>query len=391
MASTAHRNDVIVVGAGLIGAAFALQLARNSDYDIALVERSARQRVNPVPNQRVVALGTAATGLLSELNILAELGSASCYPYTNMRVWDEFSDGALTFSASDYQQPCLGHLVDAVQLTLLLQYALEKQHNIQTIYDFHASELRLEHDRATLVGESDQLGAQLIVAADGANSWARRQAKIFAHQHAYQQKGIVARIRTQQSHQDTAWQIFLKTGPLAVLPLADNQSSIVWSANNEKADELMAMSDELFAKAVTGALQNRLGTVELLTERQAFPLRSLSADSYFKHRLALIGDAAHSIHPLAGQGANLGFKDVIALVDSLIGLAPEKLGELDVLKRYERRRRADNIQTDQLMSALHTAYQTDSPWWRAARGQGMNWLGGSALLKRVLARQAMGY
>jgi len=299
-------------------------------------------------------------------------------------------------------------MVDAIALTSVLQESAHHHPNIELIDSFKVVDLQLHDEVATLESNTalqsnttpqsgaslqpstSKLSASLIVAADGAHSWVRRQAKIFAHQHPYQQRGIVAKIATSESHQDTAWQVFLKTGPLAILPLHNNQSSIVWSVDNDQVDALLDLSSDAFSKSLAHALGGRLGNVDLLNERQSFELMSVRSERYFKHRLALIGDAAHSIHPLAGQGANLGFKDAAALADILTGRKPEQLGELAVLQRYQQARKADNEQTDTMMSVLHKAYQEDASCWQTIRGLSMNMLSSSLTIKSLLVKQAMG-
>ena len=384
------RYDVIVLGAGLIGTAFALSLAEQSSHRIALVERAGPIRDNHSPNARVVALGMVATDLLQQVGVLAELGEQAAFPYTSMFVWDEHSEGELRFTADDLDQPLLGHIVDAIQCNLLLQQQIESQPNIDACYGVRAHSLEFSSDEAVLRADGQCFRAPLIVAADGARSWARQQARIFAHRFEYPQQGVVARIDCEQSHQNTAWQRFLSTGPLAVLPLKDNHASIVWSAEYDRADELMALDDNEFGAALTEAFEGRLGALRPLTKRQTFPLQSMRAEQYVKPRLALIGDAAHSIHPLAGQGANLGFKDLVCLTQLLSNRPAEMLGDFALLRRYERRRRPDNEQTDLMMGMLHRAYQYEGPWWLAMRGRGMNWISGSVPLKNSLARRAMG-
>lgn len=385
-----HRYDVIVVGAGMVGLAFALKLAIDSDIKIAVLERASQPLQNPQPNQRVVALGDAATQLLRQIDVFQQLSQQACYPYNRMFVWDESNDGELSFSASDYQQQSLGYMVDSIELTCNLQQAAKQQSNVDVIYDFHAQSLQFEGETQTVTSDTDWFIAGLIVAADGANSWVRQQAKIFAQRQTYQQKGIVAQIATGEPHQDTAWQVFLDTGPLAILPLNNNHASIVWSADNDRAEALLAMPNNNFENAVANALGQRLGDVNLLSDRQSFDLSSVRAQQYFKQGLALIGDAAHSIHPLAGQGANLGFKDAAALVAVLKNVETNLFGELNVLASYQHMRKADNEQTDALMSALHQAYQSTTPWWLSARGKGMNLIGNSQVLKNILVKQAMG-
>ena len=393
--------DIIIVGAGLIGSTLALALAQQQNkgkrkpLTIALVERSPQLNENPIPNQRVVALGKVATDLLNDLGILNKLGKAFCNSYERMFVWDESSHGELEFVAQEHDLLQLGSMVDSVQCTLLLQQQVCRTSSIKTYFDCSPASLGFVEGAngerlAQLHLTDDTLSAPLIIAADGASSWLRRQAKIFINHRPYQQKGIVARIQTERSHENTAWQRFLTTGPVALLPVENNQSSIVWSADNARATELMALSDDEFEVQLAQALDNELGRVSLLTKRVAFPLVSQKAQSYFARNVALIGDAAHSIHPLAGQGANLGFKDVQALVDILNEDNVELLSDVELLVRYQRKRKADNQQVDVMMSALHHAYQSRSPLWLALRGGGMNVINRSELFKSWLVNQAIG-
>lgn len=387
--------DLIVVGAGLIGSAFALQIAGRTEMQIAVVERAAAISKNDQANQRVVALGEAATDLLREVGVFTALEAGSCYPYSKMFIWDECSDGELLFDARDYDKKRLGHLVDSQQCTLLTQEALEHVDNIDVYYQFSANSLDFHEHRASITADNLSLNAKLIVAADGSHSWVRQQAKISVAVEDYLQRGIVAKISTEFSHQDTAWQRFLRSGPLAVLPLSNNHSCIVWSADNERADQLMKLSDTEFELAIAEALENRLGAIQLLSTRLAFPLQSQQAETYFKRRLALISDAGHSIHPLAGQGANLGFKDAAALSmvleqELLSRNETATIGDLQVLQRYQRLRRLDNVQTDMMMSALHQIFKSTSPWLLLARGMGMKWVGDSLPIKQFLAKRAMG-
>ena len=388
-------HDVIIVGAGLIGAALALRLSQETDLTIAVVERAPQLSDNPSPNLRVVALGAVASEILDCCGVLQLLGPQACHCYSAMHVWDESSNGQLSFSAQEQDLEQLGFMVDSIECTRQLQAKMAHSEAIDEYFDTQISALSMQKSGAVLGiktegSESTQLCADLVIAADGAGSWVRRQAKIFANRLPYEQKAIVARIRTSEPHQDTAWQRFLHSGPVAILPLSDNQSSIVWSANCQRADELLKLNNADFERELSEALESKLGSMSLLSERLAFPLHSQRAEQYVKRHIALIGDAAHSIHPLAGQGANLGFKDVESLVQILASADRGQIGSLNVLKKYQRARKADNEQTDLMMSALHKAYQNNDAAWITARGVGMNLIGGSKTLKQLLVRHAIG-
>ncbi len=393
------RYDIIVVGAGLIGTTLALHLAKNTSLSVALVERNAPIVADPnLPldvrqtNQRVVALGHLAVEMLTDIDVFQRLAEPHAHPYQSMAVWDENSKGDLHFSASDAGASELGYMVDAQACTRALQAnALTGGHkNVTCFFSAAPRELTLTRGGARLQGDGFDLRARLAIGADGGRSWVRHQAKLFANRRSYGQQGIVAKIKTSNSHQNCAWQRFLSTGPVAALPVYDNYSSIVWSADNAFSKELMGMSDSNFSVALGNAFEQRLGTVIELDKRQAFPLVSLQASTYYSTSLALVGDAAHSIHPLAGQGANLGFKDALCLSQMIAQVPKDDIGELAFLHAYQQKRKPDNQQTDWMMTALNAGYKVNPPLWSAARGMGMNWVNSQRNIKALLAKQAMG-
>ncbi len=383
------RSDIVIVGAGLIGSALALWLAKYTNFSISLVERNEPLSQPRDGNQRVVALGALATDFLQDVGVFATLGEHHCYPYQKMFVWDESSDGELCFDAGNTGHASLGHMIDSQECTYQLQQTVINS-RVDCHFGAQANALDFHQTGAKLELDSGCFDAKLVIAADGNRSWVRQQAKVFANRHGYNQRGIVTKIETQKPHLECAWQCFLSTGPIGILPLSNNQSSIVWSADNVLAERLLGLSDQEFSLELSRALQGRLGSVKLLSERLDFPLASVRAERYYKRGLALVGDAAHSIHPLAGQGANLGFKDARVLGELLATANQNELGCPRLLSVYERKRQPDNNQTDSLMSALHQAYKFDLPIWMLARGLGMNLINTSDVLRNALARQAMG-
>jgi 2-octaprenylphenol hydroxylase len=390
-----NEYDLVVVGAGLIGASFALFAAQQlPKLRIAVIERSSKLAELEQSNQRVVALGQLATRMLDNVGVFQSLDQDSCYAYQRMFIWDQHSQGELEFSVDDVDLPLLGHMVDSQQCNYLLHNALDAHSQIEVAFNTEVMAIEnatAQAKFATVRINSGDIQGSLIVAADGAQSSVRSLVKISTSQHSYEQIGIVAKIRTSLPHQDTAWQRFLETGPLGVLPLLNGESSIVWSCNDAQARTLLAMDDAQFCQELAGALEYRLGEVTLLSSRQSFPLKSQSALRYFNGRVALVGDAAHSIHPLAGQGANLGFKDIECLVDLLVSESNEPNASITkLLARYEHRRKSDNQVTDQVMTLLNSAFLQRNPLWAAMRGFGMRWVSKSSAIKALLTKHAVG-
>jgi len=387
--------DVIVVGAGLVGAAFALYLAKQMDVSVVLVERGSRIQDSGKPNQRVSALGQVAIELLRQVQVWDKLPASAYHAYRSMFVWDECSHGELAFKASDYQVDELGYIVDNVACVMALQNALEQQKNIDVRYHYSVDQLSVQDGSAVLVGRNQgedndvTLQAKLVVGADGQQSWVRQQLAITAQRFNYEQLGIVATISTQRPHQDTAWQCFLNSGPVAVLPLANGDSSIVWSADQALAQRLMNYDDDQFMDELTQVIGPYVGRVNHVSKRHAFPLQSIKAQNYYVPNAMLIGDAAHGIHPLAGQGANLGFKDAKALVDCLSVNSSKPLDDKRVLRAYERERKLDNETTDYLMTFLYKAFKPMPSWYVGLRGSGMTVLNQTGKLKKHLAKQAI--
>jgi len=241
-------------------------------------------------------------------------------------------------------------------------------------------------------GKTLHLRARLLVGADGARSRVREHAGIRTSGWSYEQKGIVATVRTELPHRETAWQRFLPTGPLALLPLSDGRVSLVWSTSPERAAELVAMTSDEFAQAVTEASAGVLGRLVPDAGRASFPLRLLHAVDYTRPRLALVGDAAHGVHPLAGQGVNLGFMDCAALVEVTGDALAEggDPGEARSLRRYERWRKAENLPAMALMDGLQRLFSNDDPMLSWARRTGLFLADRAAPLKRVLIERAMG-
>lgn len=386
--------DLIVVGGGMVGAAFALACS-GKGLTIAVVERQAPRRQWPAGevDLRVSALSRASQRLLQRLGAWGRIAAVGASPYRQMRVWDAVGGGSIHFDAADAGEPDLGHIVENRVIQLALWEQLEARSDVHLVCPATIARLLSAADgRTLLLTDGRRLHGRLLVAADGRDSQVRELAGITTQGWDYDQRAIVATVCPEAWHQETAWQRFLPTGPLALLPLADGRCSIVWSASDARAAELMALDAAGFSAALTEASAGRLGRLRLDGPRAAVPLRLQHARHYVEPGLALIGDAAHAVHPLAGQGVNLGFLDAAELA-AAIDLALERrrpIGSPWTLRRYERARRGDNLAMLAAMDAFKRLFGTDWAPVAAVRSLGLSLTDRSGPLKRRLLGRALG-
>lgn len=386
--------DLVVAGGGMVGAACALACAGRG-LRIAVVEPRAPERAWP-PGEadlRVSALSRASQRLLARLGVWGRIQTLGASPYRRMCVWDAVGGGQIRFDSADLGEPDLGHIVENRVTQLALWERLEQSADATLVCP--AAIAGLERGAGTtrlMLADGRQLQARLLVGADGRDSRIRELAGIRTQGWDYDQRAIVATVTPSEWHQDTAWQRFLPTGPLAFLPLAQGRCSIVWSADAERAAELMELSDRAFAAELESAIESRLGRLRLDGPRAAVALRLQHAEHYVEPGLALIGDAAHAIHPLAGQGVNLGFLDAAALADALDwALARRRdIASLQTLRRYERARRGENMAMLAAMDGFKRLFGTDNAALAAARSLGLSLTDRLTPLKRRLMEQALG-
>ena len=393
--------DAIIVGAGPIGLATALLLARRSGFAsarLAVVDRRLPDDLGKVAaapmDLRVFALSRASERILRVCGAWDDIRATRAGPYERMHVWHAdvppHGGEALIFDAAEIGERDLGVIVENSVLQASLAGALRRAGI--ALLEGEVTSLTQERGAVNLGLGDETLRARLVVGADGASSRVRELAGLAAARGDYGQTALVAMVETARPHQHTAWQRFLGEGTLAFLPLHDGRSSIVWSLPTARADRLLTLAPEAFERELEQDLDGALGKVRLASERIRFPLWKLSAEHYVTARLALVGDAAHVVHPLAGQGANLGLLDAAALADVLAeGLAQrEDPGAERILRRYERWRRSEN----ELMAAAIDAFDR-----LLARGsgrvaelaqRGMPWVNRSSLAKRVFIERAMG-
>jgi 2-octaprenylphenol hydroxylase len=396
---SADTLDVLVVGGGPVGACAAALLARGTVSDarplrVAVLEprRPSSPGAHDPIDLRVVALSRASERILDAAGAWSRIQGPRLAAYERMRVWHESTPPteALVFDAAEAAQPNLGYIAENRLVQAALLDAAEAT-GVRIVVSELAS-LRVDDDFIEVGTAQGALRARLVVGADGAQSAVRAAIGLTADASDYQQTAIVAIVATERPHEATAWQCFLSTGTVAFLPLADGTSSIVWSADDSIAGALLAATPEAFASELDRASGGALGATRLVGERASFPLRRLTAHRYVAHRGALIGDAAHVVHPLAGQGVNLGLLDAATLAELVIEAHRERedAGALRVLRRYERWRKSEVAIMGTAIDAFDRflAHGT-GPVSRLAQ-RGLGWVNRSQEIKRVFIARALG-
>ncbi|MCR9105259.1 MAG: UbiH/UbiF/VisC/COQ6 family ubiquinone biosynthesis hydroxylase [Gammaproteobacteria bacterium] len=399
-----HDFDVTIVGAGIAGSALALALA-DSDLRIALVE-SQPVELPQLPDEvcvtafdtRVSALTPRSRAYLQQLDCWQHIADYRLCPYSHMTVWDAQGTGQIEFDRADVGTDALGYIVENRCVVNALLTPLLRKRNVEVISGAglaHCEALSGGGIRAAMTrGES--VSCSLLVAADGARSKVRSLLDFKTREWDYGHRAVVATVELEHAHENTAWQRFMSSGPLAILPLPGSGqqhfASIVWSAHDELADELLALQEEQFCTQLAAAIEHRLGAVLACSRRAGFPLRQRHAIDYVQPSVALVGDAAHTIHPLAGQGVNLALQDVAALAAEILkgqanGIDP---GQLALLQRYQRQRKGENLLMMAAMDGFKRLFEEPALPVRWLRNEGMRRVDRMLPLKQQLMRHAMG-
>ncbi len=443
--AVAGQYDITIVGAGIAGSALACALSagsstnkQRSNIRIALIEANSisadwppcENGVNDF-DPRVSALTVKSQQLLQDIGVWADIAVRRVSPFEQMRVWDADGTGKIHFDAADIHVPALGHIVENRLTVAALMHRVRRCPNVD-VYDGQpvANIILAEDDSAVStrpldtkqveeegflnrgadpidslvvveLADGTEIRSTLVVAADGANSPLRKKVGLPVREWDYHHDAIVCTVRVEQPHQKTAWQRFTQQGPLAFLPLATGESdldrlhfcSIVWSQTRDQAEQMMALDDEVFCEALGRAFERRLGKIELVSRRFSFPLRQRHAIDYVKPGFALIADAAHAIHPLAGQGINLGLADVKALSECIFAAMDrgQEIGDIVLLNRYQRERKGDNLAMMAAVEGFKRLFAPVPPPLRWLRNAGMNAFDQQQGLKNQLIKYALGF
>jgi len=392
MVSSVTEFDIAIVGAGAVGLAAACQLAQQYSR-IALIDYKPFKpwQSNDDYGLRVSAINLASIELLTELDIWHEVQAMRACPYQSMHVWEYQSDTKIDFDCNDTSHAMLGAIVENHVLLTAMQEKVSEQANISQFNGYALQGLSAVSGSAMLIelDNSVRLSAELVLGADGQQSKVRECIGVSQQATHYQQLGLVCTVKTELDHQQTAWQCFTPDGPLALLPLDDHICSIVWSVTEDKCQELISISDDQFNKEVSQAFEYKLGQLEVRSERKSFPLQGAQASQYIDHRVVLLGDAAHVVHPLAGLGLNLGLADVQHLSD-LLKLSDRPLGSERVLRQYERARKSENVLMQKSLEMIDALFRDQRELFKQTRSIGVNATNKMLPLKLMFMRHALG-
>ena len=384
--------DLVIVGGGMVGLALAASL-RKTPLHIAVIESFPPQTSTEQITNRVSALNLASQNLLTELGVWSNLTAIRATAYNDMDVWEKDSFAKIEFSGKSLGLTHLGHIVENHLIQHTLWQNVLSQKNAEILTALPQTVAVTDSNAIMTLNNGHMLSAKLIVGADGANSWVRKQADIPLVFRDYGHHALVCNVETEEPHQNTARQIFAGESILAFLPLHNaNLCSIVWSQPPKQAEYLTQCTEEEFNKALTVAFDGKLGLCQVKGARNSIPLTARYARDFAKKRIALVGDAAHTIHPLAGLGVNLGFQDVISLAQEIkknLSMNVD-IGEYRYLRHYERWRKTEAVKMLVAMQGLKDLFNGSNPIKKLVRGIGLSATNQLTPIKEQLIKQALG-
>jgi 2-octaprenylphenol hydroxylase len=386
------QPDLLIIGGGVVGLTTALAMAKRNLSVTVLDAHSLEKVALTQPGRRVYAINHASKHLFQQLGVWELIPDTRCAPYRHMHIWDAASKACLDFDARDVADNHLGMIIDEAAIKHALLEALA-EHRQVTCLSFNPVKGVSQEDEGLIVStEHHTWQAKLTIIADGGESPSRQLLQVPITTWPYHQHALVATIKTEKSHQHTAWQVFNPDGPLAFLPLVDEHlCSIVWSTSPKRAQELQTMEEESFNQALGSAFSHKLGDVRLQNSRHQFPLIMRHASQYVGKNWVLMGDAAHTVHPLAGLGLNIGLADVatwLSFIDSMPG--PAHSPSKKTLMTYQRQRKQSVWQNIALLGGLKTLFANPLPPLVSLRGLGLNLCNRLTPLKRMFIEHATG-
>ncbi len=387
------QTDVVIVGAGIVGLSLAVALGEQK-LNVIVLDAKKYSPPKLGEHARASAINLASQRVLSALGVWQLLPKDLLSAFNEIMVWDVQGKGEIRFDSSECAEPYLGHIVPNDLLQEALLKRVEQLNSVKLICPVDIIEMSINENDAHLRLSQGTISTKLIVGADGANSWLRKYFAFDTHVSPYHQTALITTVETTLSHSRIARQCFLPNGPLAFLPLRNlHHSSIVWATTPEEAEQLLSMNESDFLKKLANAFENKLGEVtsRLDTPKQ-FPLIMQHAKNYVKSRVALVGDACHSIHPLAGQGLNMGIMDIACLAEIIVDVSSNSrdIGLIHHLRRYERWRKGDNGMMIAAMSGFKQLFGSDSEFIADIRSVGLNMVNSISILKKQFMRYAMG-
>lgn len=394
---TGTQYDVVIVGGGMVGSMLAALVSQHTKLNVAVLEQHTPEPfpvgTSPAYDIRVSALSIATQNMLKSVGAWQGILDRRACVYRQMLVWDGEESGSTHFRADDIGKEALGHIVENRVLQLALLECLYKHDNVDFLCPAHVQNFQNVDDHVSLdVSDGSRITTRLLVGADGARSSVRQLAGIDMQHDAYEHHALVATVTTELAQQDITWQRFMPSGPQAFLPLCGSQASMVWYHNADEVSRLMSLDDQVFINEMMATFPERLGGITSVAGRGSFPIVKAHADSYIGERLALVGDAAHTVHPLAGQGVNLGMLDAASLAQLVSDAsdAGTDIGSHRQLRRYERWRRSDNAMMISILDGFYHAFKPQPGPVRKLRSAAMSIADNAGPMKRLVMQYAMG-